>query len=116
MLSKLNLTIPYDQILRIETGIANKISKNIDNNNGVFVLPKIIYNAPLHFAIDNVNFSNDTPDGKNEFHGVGQVVFQKLNGKKETEKSKFTIEARNKITFNKNVLNNTDFSRAFPTQ
>ena len=67
MLSKVNLTIPYDWILKIETGIANKISKNIDNNNGVFVQPKIIYNAPLHFAIDNVNFSNDTPDGKNEF-------------------------------------------------
>ena len=32
-LSKLNLTIPYDRILKIETGIANEISKNIDNNN-----------------------------------------------------------------------------------
>ena len=27
----------------------------------------------LHFAIDN----NDTPNGKHEFHGTGQVVIQK---------------------------------------
>ena len=108
MLSKFNLTIPSDRILKIETGIANKFSKNIDNNIGVFVPPDIIYNAPLHFAIDNVDFSNDTPDGKNKFHGVGQVVFQKSNGKKETEKSKFTTEARNEIRFNKNILNNIE--------
>ena len=105
-LSKLNLTILYDRILKVETGIANEISKNIDNNNGVFVPPNIIYNTPLHFAIDNVDFSNDTPDGKNEFHGVGQVVFWKSNTKKETEKSKFTIDTANKTTFNRNILNN----------
>ena len=43
-----------------------------------------------------------------EFHGVEQVVFQKSNGKKETDKTKFTIEAANKFTFNKNVLNNIE--------
>ena len=112
-LSKLNLTISYDRILKIETGIAKEIEKN---NNGVFVPPNIIYNTPiLHFAIDNVYFSNDTPGGKNEFHGVGQVVFQRSNAKKETEKSKFTIEASNKIAFNKNVLNNiVTFQEPFP--
>ena len=35
-------------------------------------------------------------------------MFQKSNAKKETDKSKFTIEAANKITFNKNVLNNIE--------
>ena len=33
-------------------------------------------------------------------------MFQKSNAKKETDKSKFTIEATSKITFNKNVVNN----------
>ena len=75
---------------------------------GVFVSPNINYNTPLHFAIDNVDFSNNTPDGKNEFHGVGQVVFQKSNAKKKTEKTKLTIEVANKIIFNKFVLNNIE--------
>ena len=94
--------------MKIQAVIVNKISKNTDNINGFFVPPDIIYNTPQHFAIDHVDFSNDTPDGKNEFHGVGQVVFQKSNAKNETDKSKFTIDAANKITFNKSVLNNTE--------
>ena len=75
-LSKLNLTIPYDRLLKIETRIANEISKNIDNNNGVFVPPNRIYNTSLHFAIGSDDFSSDTPDGKNKFHGVAKVLFQ----------------------------------------
>ena len=43
-----------------------------------------------------------------EFHRVGQVVFQKSNAKKETGKSKLTIEAANKISFNKNISNNIE--------
>ena len=37
----------------------------------------------LHFAIDNTDFINDTPDGKHEFHGIGQIFIQKqvvING------------------------------------
>ena len=105
---KLNITIPYDRILKIEASTANEISTNTDNNNGVFVPINIIYNTPLHFPIDNVDFFNDTPARKNEFHGVGQIMLQKSSAKKETDKSKFTIEASNKITYNKNVLNNIE--------
>ena len=32
---------------------------------------------------------------KMDFHGVGQVMFQKSNAKKERDKSKFTIGAAN---------------------
>ena len=32
----------------------------------------------LHFAIDNTDFRNDTPDGKSEFHGTGTVALQKF--------------------------------------
>ena len=45
---------------------------------------------------------------KINLHGVGQVMFQKSNAKKERDKSKFTIEATNKIKFNKNVLSNIE--------
>ena len=56
----------------------------------------------LHFTIDNVDFSNNTPNGKNEFLGVGQVVFLKSNANKETDRSKFTIEvAQSKLHLRK---------------
>lgn len=35
-------------------------------------------------------------------------LFQKLNAKKERDTRKFAIEATNKITFNKNVLDNLE--------
>ena len=85
--------------MKPNTSIANEIYKNTDNNNGVFVLPNIIYNTPLTFPIST------------EFHRAGQVVFQKSNAKKETNKSELTIEAAKKITFNKNVLNNIETFR-----
>jgi hypothetical protein len=34
--------------------------------------------VPVHFAINNTDFPNDTADGKDEMHGTGQVVFQKF--------------------------------------
>ena len=35
-------------------------------------------------------------------------MLQKSSAKKETDKSKFTIEVSNKITYNKNVLNDIE--------
>ena len=31
----------------------------------------------LHFAVDNTDFNNVTPDGKHEFHRTGEIVIQK---------------------------------------
>ena len=76
-LSGLKLSISYEKVLQIETDIANAVAVSAENNGGIYVPPNIISSVPIHFAIDNTDFSNDTPDGKNEFHGTGQIVFQK---------------------------------------
>ena len=76
-LSSLNLSIPYDRVLEIETSIANAISPNAEKNGGIYIPPTICKGVPIHCAIDHTDFSNDTPDGKFEFHGTGHVVFQK---------------------------------------
>ena len=78
-LSELNLSVNYDKILKIETEIANAVTKTIQQNNGVYVPPTIKKGMRVHFAIDNTDFRNDTPDGRLEFHGTGQVIFQKQN-------------------------------------
>lgn len=76
-LSVLNLTISYDRIMKIETEMANATTNMMSQKNGVYVPPSLTKGHRLHFAIDNTDFHNDTPDGKSEFHGTGQVVFQK---------------------------------------
>ena len=78
-LSDLGLSISYDKVMKIENDLGNAVSENISLNHGVFVPPNIQPGIPLHFAIDNIDFRNDTPDGKSEFHGTTHVVFQNNN-------------------------------------
>ena len=54
-------------------------SLKAENNNGVYTPLNIRNGINLHFAIDNTDFQNDTPDGKSEFHRIGFTVFQKKN-------------------------------------
>ena len=49
----------------------------IKSNNGIYIPEKIQHGRPLHFAIANIDFRNDTADGKGEVHGTTQVIFQK---------------------------------------
>ena len=48
----------------------------MSENGGIHVPPSLSPNTSLYFAIDNVNFQIDTPDGKEQLHGTTQVVFQ----------------------------------------
>ena len=73
MLLDFNLLISHDKVLKIETMLSNAVV-----NGGVYVPANISQGTRLHFSIDNVDFRNDTPDGKGEFHSTGHVVFQIL--------------------------------------
>jgi len=77
ILSDLHLTVDYSKVLRIETDIANAVVKRMSETNGVYVPHLIQEGEPVYFAIDNCDFKNDTADGKNEFHGTAQIVFQR---------------------------------------
>ena len=48
----------------------------MSENGGIYVPPSLSPNTSLYFAIGNVNFQIDTPDGKEQLHGTTQVVFQ----------------------------------------
>ena len=61
----------------------------MDANNGSFIPPSIVMGIRPFFAIDNSDFDNDTPDGKNEFHGTGMVICQEMS---ETESPTFHID------------------------
>ena len=76
-LADLGLSTSYDKVMKIKNDLGNAIAENISLNHGVFVPPNIQPGIPLHFALNNIDFKNDTPDGKSEFHGTTLVVFQK---------------------------------------
>ena len=69
--------------MRIETEIANAVTKTMEENNGQFIPPGIVRNRGIHFAIDNTDFRNDTPNGKSEFHGTGMTAFQRCENERD---------------------------------
>ena len=68
--------INYDKILKIETNIVVATVKNMEDSGGVYVPSSIQKECPIYFVVDNCDFQNDTSDGKHEFHGTVQIVYQ----------------------------------------
>ena len=106
-LSQLNLTIAYKRILQIETEIANAVYECMQQNGGVYVPSTLVFGIPVHFAIDNTDIKNDTPDGKNEFYGTGIVVFQKRQEMYQTSVNICNSSAENIIPEDLFVPNET---------
>ena len=71
-LSELNLTIDNKKVLK--TDIVNAVYGKHEQNNGVYVPPDIVHQMPVLLVVDNTDFHSDTPDGKKEFHGIGQII------------------------------------------
>ena len=63
----------------------------------VYVPQTILKDIAIHFAINDTDFHNDTPDSKGEFHDTGQILFQKADSKAKTLE-KFKITRSNKTT------------------
>ena len=78
----IRLTISYDKVMKIENGLGNTGLGNIESNGGTFIPSTLEIRKRVHFAIDNINFKNDTGSGKSELHGTTLVVFQTKSGKK----------------------------------
>ena len=78
----IGLTISYEKVMEIENGFGNTGLENIESNGGTFIPSTLEIRKRLHFAIDNINFKNDTASGKSELHGTTLVVFQTKSGKK----------------------------------
>ena len=78
----IGLTISYDKVMKIENGLGNAVLENIESNGGTFIPSTLEIGKPLHFAIDNIDFKNDTANGKSEFHGTTLVAFQTKSDKK----------------------------------
>lgn len=71
------LCVEYNRILRVETQIENNVLQRMQENGGCFIPPDIVLGRQLLWAIDNSDFSEDTPDGKNTLHGTSVAVYQR---------------------------------------
>ena len=70
-------------------------------NDGIYLPPDIVLGRHVFFAVDNVDFSEGTHDGRKTFHGAAMAIYQK------TKSDDAKLEVRL-------ILNNSQFVRVRP--
>ena len=74
VLHELGVSVNDARILRVETQLAQAVLSNSSEHN-IFIATKLCKGQFIFFSVDNSDFSEDTPDGKNTLHATAMVVF-----------------------------------------
>lgn len=77
-LHHISVSVEYTRILRIETQLAQAVLKRSAQYD-VYVPPGLVAKEFIFFAIDNSDFSEDTPEGKDTLHATAMVVYQRTS-------------------------------------
>ena len=77
MLHGFGMLVDYNRILRVEAQIEASILKRMELNDGLYIPPDLVLGRHVFFAVDNVDFAEDTPGGKNTFHGTAMAIYQR---------------------------------------
>ena len=77
MLHGFGLSVEYNRLLRVEAQIEQNVIRRMKQNDGIYLPPDIVLGRHVFFAVDNVDFSEDTHDGRKTFHGAAMAIYQK---------------------------------------
>ena len=69
--------------------MANAVIEKM-KRDGVYIPPMMVQGKFIYFAIDNTDFSEDTPDGKRTLHGTVTAIFQRKA--KESEELSISVD------------------------
>ena len=96
MLHGFGFSVEDNRLLRVEAQIEQSVIRRMKQNDGVYLPPDIVLGRHVFFAVDNVDFSEDTRDGRKTFHGAAMAIYQ------ETKPGDAKLEVRL-------ISNNTQF-------
>ena len=77
LLHGFGMAVEYNRLLRIESEIEKTVIKRMQNDGDIYLPPDIVKGRRVFFAIDNIDFSEDTSDGKRTLHGTAMAIYQK---------------------------------------
>ena len=77
LLHKAGHCLSYDQVLQVDTSLAESTLKSMDQATGAIIPPNIVANTFLHYTADNIDILDETLDGKNTFHATQMAVWQR---------------------------------------
>lgn len=83
MLHGFGMAVEYNRLMRVEAQIEATVLHQIEKNGGVYIPPDIVMGRHIYFAVDNVDFSEDTYDGKRTLHGTAMAIYQKKEAEDE---------------------------------
>lgn len=98
VLHQLGVSVDYTRILRIETQLAQAVLRNSSEHN-IYIPPELTKGKFIFLSVDNSDFSEDTPDGKNNLHATAMIVSQR----KTRESSKVTLDVLNEVPKHKSL-------------
>lgn len=70
--------VDYHRILQLEDQIVCEVLQRIEENDGVYIPHDLTIGRFIFCAADNIDFQEDTRDGKRTLHGTVMVVYQEL--------------------------------------
>ena len=71
------ISVDYNRILRVEAQIEASVLKRMELNDGLYIPPDLVLGRHVFFGVDNVDFAEDTPEGKNTFHSTAMAIYQR---------------------------------------
>ena len=77
MLHGFGMSVDYNRILRVEAQIEASVLKRMKLNDVLYIPLDVVLGRHVFFAVDNVDFAENTPDGKNTFHGTAMAIYQR---------------------------------------
>ena len=63
-------SVEYDRLLRLETQLAMTSLKRMERNDDVFIPANVVLGRHIFYAVDNIDFAEDTPSGKTVYMGL----------------------------------------------
>ena len=71
------MSVEYNRLLRIEAQIEQTVLERMNKHGGVYFPEEFVKNR--HIFFDNVDFAEDTHDGKHTLHGMAMAIYQKTD-------------------------------------
>ena len=69
--------LSYDQILQVDTSLAESTLKSLDPETGSVMPPNVLPGKFVHFVADNIDILDEKLDGENTFHDTEIAAWQK---------------------------------------
>lgn len=77
LFNKAGHCLSYEQVLQVDTSLAESTLKSLDKATGAIIPPNIEANKFIHYTCDNIDILDETLDGKNTFHATQMAAWQR---------------------------------------